>query len=199
LAKVQTIRSMTGSCRNIVKFQVLSRSNPENSDDRKPPAIYRADFVWRLDRNSSGESDFPPSQKVARVESAILLKMLLLSAKHHGWRDILTGDESWFYFPINDDHISLPEEALTPTRLRQTINTPKRMLTIFWSPLGFPFVQLLPKGQHFNAGYFCENILQEINQNRPAAAVEDGEERDETLSSNLTMPPLRLQVRPSAF
>jgi hypothetical protein len=70
------------------------------------------------------------------------------------------------------------------------------MLTIFWSPLGFALVQLLPKGQHFNAGYFCENILQEINQNRPAATAEDG---DETLSSILAMPHLTLRLRPSAF
>jgi histone-lysine N-methyltransferase SETMAR len=115
-----------------------------------------------------------PAQKVARVESAIQLKKILLSAKHRGWRYILTGDESWFYFTINYDHIWLPDGALTPTRPRHTINTPKRMLTIFWSPLGFPLVQLLPKGQHFNARYFCENILQEINQNRPAATAEDG-------------------------
>jgi histone-lysine N-methyltransferase SETMAR len=48
------------------------------------------------------------------------------------------------------------------------------MRTVFWSRLGFPLVQLLPKGQHFDAGYFCENILQEINQDRPAATAEDG-------------------------
>jgi hypothetical protein len=95
-----------------------------------------------------------PVQKVARVESVIHLKKILLSAKHRGWRYILTGDESWFYFTIIHDHIWLPEEALTPIRPRQTINTPKRMITILGSPLGFPLVQLLPQGQHFNARYF---------------------------------------------
>jgi hypothetical protein len=70
------------------------------------------------------------------------------------------------------------------------------MLAIFWSPLGFPLVQLLPKGQHFNAGYFYENILQEINQNRPAATAEDGRRNIVLI---LTIPHLTLQVRPSAF
>jgi histone-lysine N-methyltransferase SETMAR len=113
-----------------------------------------------------------PAQKIARVESALHLKKILVSAKPRGWGYILTRDESWLHFTINHDHIWLPEEALNPTRPRQTINTPKRMLTIFWSPVGFPLVQLLPKGQHFNAGYFCANILQEIDQNRPAATAE---------------------------
>jgi hypothetical protein len=136
------------------------------------------------------------AQKVARVESAIHLKKILLSAKHRGWRYIPTGDESLFYFTINHDHIWLSEEALTPIRPRQTINTAKRMLTIFWSPLGFPLVQLLPKGQYFNARYFGENILQEINQNHPAATAENGRRN---IVLFLTMPHLTLQVRPSAF
>jgi hypothetical protein len=33
------------------------------------------------------------AQKVGRVESAIELKKVLCSVKHHGWRYILTGDE----------------------------------------------------------------------------------------------------------
>jgi hypothetical protein len=43
------------------------------------------------------------TQKTARVESVIELKKVLCSAKHYGWRYILTGDESWFYFIINPD------------------------------------------------------------------------------------------------
>jgi hypothetical protein len=133
-----------------------------------------------------------PAQKVARVESAIHLKKILLSAKYRGWRYILTGEESWFYFTINHDHTWLPEEALSPTPRRQTINPPKRMLTIFWSPLGFPFVQLLPKGRHFNAGYFCERSIKIVQRRVPKMGVE-------TLSDFLTMPHLTLQMKPSAF
>jgi hypothetical protein len=80
------------------------------------------------------------AQKAARVESAIELKKVLCSAKHHGWRYIVTGDESWFYFTINPDHAWVPEGAVTPTRSRLTINSPKRMLIVFWSPLGFSLV-----------------------------------------------------------
>jgi hypothetical protein len=96
-----------------------------------------------------------PAQKVARVESPIHLKKILLSAKHRGWHYILTGDESWFYFTINHDHIWLPEEALTPTRPRQTINTPKRMLTIFCSDkLWFSACPIVAKRTALYCGVF---------------------------------------------
>jgi hypothetical protein len=55
------------------------------------------------------------AQNAAPVESAIELKKMLCSAKHYGWRDILTGDELWFYFTINPDHRWVPERVVTPT------------------------------------------------------------------------------------
>jgi histone-lysine N-methyltransferase SETMAR len=44
----------------------------------------------------------------------------------------------------------------------------------------------LPKRQHFNAAYFCENILKEINQNRPAATADDGRRNIVLHSDNAT-------------
>jgi histone-lysine N-methyltransferase SETMAR len=113
------------------------------------------------------------AQKAARVESAIELKKVLCRAKHDGWRYFLTGDESWFYFDNYPDHAWVAEGATAPIRPRQTIASPKRMLTVFWSPLGFSLVQILPKGEHFNARYFCENIIAEIDRIRPASTAED--------------------------
>jgi hypothetical protein len=102
------------------------------------------------------------AQKAARVESAIELKKMLCSAKHYGRRYILTGDESWFYFTINPDYAWVPEGAVTPTRSRQTISSPKRILIVFWSPLSFPLVQILPKGYCLNAEYFCNHIFTKL-------------------------------------
>jgi hypothetical protein len=83
--------------------------------------------------------------KAAQVESAIELKKRLCSAKHYGWRYIITGDESWFYFTVNPDRVRVPEGAVAPTRSRQTISSPKQMLTVFWSPLGFPQSKFIQK------------------------------------------------------
>jgi histone-lysine N-methyltransferase SETMAR len=117
------------------------------------------------------------TQKATRVETAIDLKKVLMSAKHRGWRYILTGDESWFYFNIDHDRIWIPETEPPPTRVRQTVSSLKRMLTIFWSPLGFPLVQLLPKGHHFDADYFCSQIIREIDRIRPTETAEDAKRR----------------------
>jgi hypothetical protein len=78
----------------------------------------------------------PDAEKATRVQIAIELKKVLLSAKHRGWRYILTGNESWFYFNINHDKIWIQETDLLPTRVRQTISSPKRMPTTFWSHSG---------------------------------------------------------------
>jgi histone-lysine N-methyltransferase SETMAR len=113
------------------------------------------------------------AQKAARVESAIALEKVICSAKYQGWRDILTGDASWFYFGNNPGHAWVPEGAAIPTRSRQTISRPKRMLTVFWSPFGFPLVRMLPKCAHCDAHYFCTNILADVDRIRPAATAED--------------------------
>jgi hypothetical protein len=49
------------------------------------------------------------------------------------------------------------------------------MLTVFWSPLGFSLVQILPKGHCLNAEYLYNHILHEINQIHPATT--DGDAR----------------------
>jgi hypothetical protein len=56
-----------------------------------------------------------------------------------------------------------PKGATTPTLLRQTVSSPRRMLTIFWSPLGFAMAMILSKGAHFDATYFFSEILSEID------------------------------------
>jgi hypothetical protein len=47
------------------------------------------------------------------------------------------------------------------------------MVTIFWSPLGFRVIRVLPKGVHFDAKYFRNNILSEIDRTRPIGNEED--------------------------
>jgi histone-lysine N-methyltransferase SETMAR len=114
-----------------------------------------------------------PSEKASRVDMAIQLKKSIETAKHQGWRFFLTGDESWFYFTTDYEHMWTPEGATLPTRVRRTVASAKRMLTVFWSPLGFPVIKALPKGMRFNAEYFCSVILREIDANRPSHSAVD--------------------------
>jgi hypothetical protein len=47
------------------------------------------------------------------------------------------------------------------------------MFTVFWSPLGFSVVRILPKGQHFDAQYFTTTIPSVKAENRPVQTWED--------------------------
>jgi hypothetical protein len=56
----------------------------------------------------------------------------------------------------------LPDGKEVTTRPRRMPATHKQMMTIFWSPLGFSLVEILPKGIHFDFQYFCSNSLSAI-------------------------------------
>jgi histone-lysine N-methyltransferase SETMAR len=62
------------------------------------------------------------------------------------------------------------------------IGSLKRMVTIFWSRFGFRLIRLirvirviriLPKGAHFDATYFRDNIVYDIHCTRPTSSEED--------------------------
>jgi hypothetical protein len=113
------------------------------------------------------------SQEKEQNETSIKRRKVLQSATHRSRRYFLTGDESLFYFTIDHDHISIPDGREVWIHPKQTIGSPKRMLTVFWSPLGFSFVEILPKEIHCDGRYFCSSILSMAGQNRPAATPED--------------------------
>jgi hypothetical protein len=95
------------------------------------------------------------------------LKRTLKLAKHRRWRDFLTGDESWFHLIIDHEQIWTRAEVAPPIIPRKMISSSKWMVTIFWSPLGFRVIRVLPKGAHFDATYFRDNILNDIDYTRP--------------------------------
>jgi hypothetical protein len=72
---------------------------------------------------------------------------LLDSVRHQGWKYLVILDEAWFYFLNQHEQTWLPGQEDSPTIQRQTISSPKTMLTVVWNPHGFHLVSLLPKGQ----------------------------------------------------
>jgi hypothetical protein len=112
---------------------------------------------------------FPTSslllKKTERVETLIKPIKVLQSARHRAWHSFLTGDESWFCFIIDHDHIWIPDGEDVSTLPKRTASRPKRMFTVFWSPLSFSLVEILPKGIHFDASYCCSSILSTTVQN----------------------------------
>jgi hypothetical protein len=85
--------------------------------------------------------------KQARVEMANPMLKMIAEARHQSWRYLLTGDESWFFSSTDYEQMWLPQGENAPTRARHVISTPKVMIIIFWSPLGFPVIGALPAGE----------------------------------------------------
>jgi transposase len=94
-----------------------------------------------------------------RVACSNQLLTVLNQQRPRHWRDIVTLDESWFYFHTDYETIWLPQGATPPERERQTIQSKKMMVTIVWNPTGFYQLYALPKGAKFNSAYYISEIL----------------------------------------
>jgi hypothetical protein len=92
---------------------------------------------------------------------------MLQLTKHRRWRYFLTGDESRFYYTMNHDYMWLPDGAEAPIQSQQIIASPKRILTVFWFPLGFSVVKIMSKRQRFDVKQFISTILSVIAENCP--------------------------------
>ena len=92
-------------------------------------------------------------QKLNRVQLSKQLLKIIEQARHQSWR----------FFFIEDFEIQWLRHGEKPsTRSKRIISSPKRMITVFWSPLGFKIIEMLPKGCRFNSQYFTETILAKI-------------------------------------
>jgi hypothetical protein len=90
------------------------------------------------------------TQKIQRVNLSIELLDELRSIKHHGWKYIITLDESRFYIAIDHEQIWLRPEEAPPEKPNRMIQDRKVIVTIAWYPLGFHLIEALPKGWLFN-------------------------------------------------
>jgi hypothetical protein len=98
-------------------------------------------------------------QKRIRVgRSRELLRVLLVEMAHQ-WHDIVILEESWIYLYCEHDLMWMAPGEIVPDRERQTLQSPKLMLTIGWNPSGFHIVKSLPKGGKFSEQYDTYNIL----------------------------------------
>ena len=99
-----------------------------------------------------------------RVELAQQLLELLERQRRVKFRDIVTGDESWFLQHYDHERIWSVSADEVPTRVRPTISVRKTMLTVFLSVRGAILINWLPADEKFNSGYFCSNVLEPLAQ-----------------------------------
>jgi transposase len=68
---------------------------------------------------------------------------------------------------VDYEQIWIHVKEQSPERLRDNIQDSKTMVTIAWNPLGFHFLDPLPKGNTFDTEYYRVDILTEFLPFRP--------------------------------
>jgi hypothetical protein len=84
------------------------------------------------------------------------------SAKHNGWQNFVTLDETWVYCHTECKSIWLSGDEKAPERERWLTASPKLILTVMWNPVGFHVVDLRVKGVKFCSAYSLSNIMDPI-------------------------------------
>ena len=103
-------------------------------------------------------------QKRERVtESQKLLEALKADAPNE-FANIITGDESWYYWSYDHSSQWSTSRDLVPTRALKKIDSKKSMFTLIFSGLGLLLLDILPKGCNMNSHYFCDTILEGTNK-----------------------------------
>jgi histone-lysine N-methyltransferase SETMAR len=89
---------------------------------------------------------------------------MLREQQTRAWHDIVTLDESWFYYITAHELIWLPPTGKGPDREHITIESKKVMLTIAWDPIEFAVVTALESGCKFNAGYYVSKVVTPLSE-----------------------------------
>jgi hypothetical protein len=97
-----------------------------------------------------------------RVELSRQLFEFRESQRGVNFRDIVTGDESWFLQHDEHERIWCLSADEVPTRVRPTIGVRKTMPTVFFSVRGAVLINWLPPQAKFNSTYFCQNELEPL-------------------------------------
>ena len=103
-------------------------------------------------------------QKQKRVTESKLLKEILIKSRENGWRDIITGDQSWFTYGYGVEGAWLTEDEKAPIMDGSKIQIKKIMITVIWGVHGIFLVDMLPEGTSFNSDYFIEHIIEPLEE-----------------------------------
>jgi histone-lysine N-methyltransferase SETMAR len=105
------------------------------------------------------------AQKAERVSlSTDILKILKENQKTRSI-NIITGDESWFYFEYPHQSVWAPSRDELPERIKQKIGTEKCLISVIWSVNGIDSLLDVPKGTTYNTTFFCDVVIPDLLEN----------------------------------
>jgi hypothetical protein len=79
------------------------------------------------------------------------------------WRSVVV----FVLYATDSERMWVPEGEMPQSRPRVIVSTPKVIVSIFWSPVGFTVITALPPKTKFSSAYFCDNSIPEIVKGRP--------------------------------
>ena len=106
-------------------------------------------------------------QKLLRVRESKALHSILLQCQRDKWANIITGDQSWFFFGYGEDGAWVLPEEDAPVMDGSKIQIQKVMITVIWGVHGMHLIDALPEGESFNSRYFISNIVDKLEERKP--------------------------------
>jgi hypothetical protein len=105
------------------------------------------------------------AHKAERVSLSTDLLMLLKENQKTGFANIITSDESWFYFEYSHQSVWVPSRDEVPERIKQKIDTKKCLDSVIWSVNGIHSLLGVPKGTPYNTTFFCNVAIPDFLEN----------------------------------
>jgi hypothetical protein len=104
-------------------------------------------------------------QMAERVDLSHQLLQVLRSDEEQNFKNIVTGDESWFFLETSViSGWSRSRDDLT-SRPKQNIQPEKCLISIIWSPYGLHGLRVVTQGEHFNSTFFTNVVVLGLQTN----------------------------------
>jgi histone-lysine N-methyltransferase SETMAR len=127
--------------RNCVKLALVSYLNYQKKHFRWVPHVLN------------------PEQKLARVAAAKQMLQILENDEINAFEHILTLDETWLPFYLEQESMWVPASTTSPTKVKMENRKEKMMLTVAWNAEAFILVKGVERGRTVTAEYFQQEIL----------------------------------------
>jgi transposase len=98
-------------------------------------------------------------QKNERMSLSSQLLAILQQEQQIEFERVLTGDESWFFLYYPPDSAWAVSRDALPERVKQTIDTEKCLISVFWSVNAIHSLVDVPKGMKYNTTFFYDTVM----------------------------------------
>ena len=100
-----------------------------------------------------------------RVECPKEILKIIENASLKKRANILTQDESWFFFENPRDWIWQKSTDPRQKKIRRNISSKKIMISVVWSSNGIHSITKLNQGEKFNRDFFINTVLKDLEEN----------------------------------